>query len=242
MARQRLLYKTYPVSTRVDPRGVFYGLVQGTTTEPETSLREIMAFKKITAFDPKQVVNLVEDIMQGGLELTALDGRPRAISSLMKTYLGFDGSFPTVDARVTDQKLVARIRLLKDLRIEPNMDNFTLVNTLETGPEIDTILSPGGTPWEIIKSRGILVTGRNLYFDATKGDTASITWGEGAEETTISITPTESDYSHMLFGWPVSMAEVDPNTLLTFTFRTRAGVEGGAFYTVIKTATLVAAT
>lgn len=131
MARQRLTYKTYPVSTRVDPRGVFYGLIQGATTEPESSLREIMAYKKITAFDPKQVVNLVEDIIQGGMELTALDGRPRAISSMIKTFLGFDGSFPTEDARVTTQTLVSRVRLLKDLRVAVNMDNFTLVNERE---------------------------------------------------------------------------------------------------------------
>lgn len=139
MARQRLNYKLYPVSTRVDPRGVFYGLVQGNTTEPETSLREIMAYKKITAFDPAQVVRLTEDIVQGALELTALDGRPRAISSLLKTFLGFDKAFPTADARVTDQKLVARVRLLKDMRLEPNMDDFTLVN--EAGPQtiIDTL-------------------------------------------------------------------------------------------------------
>lgn len=145
MARQRLNYKLYPVSTRVDPRGVYYGLVQGNTTEPETSLREIMAYKKINAFDPAQVVRLTEDIVQGALELTALDGRPRAISSLLKTFLGFDKAFPTADARVTDQKLVARVRLLKDMRLEPNMDDFTLVN--EAGPQtiIDTLQWFSGT-------------------------------------------------------------------------------------------------
>lgn len=131
MARQRLVYKTYPVSTRVDPRGVYYGIVQGATTEPETSLREILAYKKVTAFDPAQVVRLVEDVIQGGMELTALDGRPRAISSMIKTYLGFDSSFPTADARVTSQSLVARVRLLKDLRIPVNMDDYTLVNDAE---------------------------------------------------------------------------------------------------------------
>lgn len=131
MARQRLNYKLYPVSTRVDPRGVFYGVVQGATTEPETSLREILAYKKITAFDPAQVVRLVEDVIQGGMELTALDGRPRAISSMIKTYLGFDKSFPTEDARVTDQILLSKVRLLKDLRVNVDMDNFTLVNDAE---------------------------------------------------------------------------------------------------------------
>ena len=128
MARQKLTYKLYPVSTRVDPRGVYYGLIQGPTTEPETSLREILAYKKVTAFDPAQVLRLVDDVIQGGMELTALDGRPRAISSLLKTYLGFDESFPSADARVTTQKLLSKVRLLKDLRVAVNMDDFTLVN------------------------------------------------------------------------------------------------------------------
>lgn len=131
MARQRLYYKLYPVSTRVDPRGVFYGLIQGATTEPESSLREILAYKKINAFDPAQVVRLVEDVIQGGMELTALDGRPRAISSMLKTYLGFDSSFPTEDSRVTGQKLQSKVRLLKDLRVDVNMDDFTLINERE---------------------------------------------------------------------------------------------------------------
>lgn len=147
MARQRLYYKTYPVSTRVDPRGVYYGLIQGTTTEPETSLREIMAYKKITAFDPAQVVRLVEDIVQGGLELTSMDGRPRAISSMLKIYLGFDSSFPAADARVTSQKLLANVRLLKDLRVPVDMDNFTLINTLEpTGVVLDAVQIYQGLP------------------------------------------------------------------------------------------------
>lgn len=151
MARQRLTYKTYPVSTRVDPRGVFYALIQGATTEPESSLREIMAYKKITAFDPKQVVSLVEDIIQGGMELTALDGRPRAISSMIKTFLGFDGSFPTEDARVTSQTLVSRVRLLKDLRVPVNMDNFTLVNEREAQLPFDLT---SATDWRLTDLTG----------------------------------------------------------------------------------------
>lgn len=153
MARQRLYYKLYPVSTRVDPRGVFYGLIQGATTEPESSLREILAYKKITAFDPAQVVRLVEDVIQGGMELTALDGRPRAISSMLKTYLGFDSSFPTEDARVTDQKLQSKVRLLKDLRVDVNMDDFTLINEREMQlpfavySVVDTLISQPSGPY-----------------------------------------------------------------------------------------------
>ena len=123
------------------------------------------------------------------------------------------------------------------------MSDFSWTNVEDSGviPKVEMILSPGGKPWEAVKTKGILATGRNLFFNAAKGDTATITWGEGEAATTINVTPTESDYSHMLFAWPTELAEVAAGTKLTFSFRTCAGIEDGAVYQVTKVATLVAA-
>ena len=126
------------------------------------------------------------------------------------------------------------ITALQDLKSD--VSNFSWTNVDDTGiiPKVDTILSPGGRPWEIIKSSGILVTGKNLYFDAAHGDSATISYGDGDAAVTINITPTESDYSHMLFAWPAELESVAAGTKLTFSFRTCAGVEGGAVYGVTK--------
>ena len=144
--------------------------------------------------------------------------------------------------QLTDEnELRVRITTLSDLKA--NVSDFSWQNVEDSGviPKVEMILSPGGKPWEAVKTRGILVTGRNLFFDAAKGDTATISWGEGASAQSITVTPTESDYSHMLFAWPTALAEVEAGTKLTFSFRTCAGIEGGSVYQMTKVVTLVAA-
>ena len=144
--------------------------------------------------------------------------------------------------QLTDEnELRVRITTLSDLKA--NVSDFSWQNVEDSGviPKVEMILSPGGKPWEAVKTRGILVTGRNLYFDAAKGDTATISWGEGTSAQSITVTPTESDYSHMLFAWPTALADVEAGTKLTFSFRTCAGVEGGSVYQITKIVTLVAA-
>lgn len=140
-----------------------------------------------------------------------------------------------------DNELHVVITALNDLKAKAS--DYSWENIEDSGaiPKIEMILSPGGKPWEVQKTKGILVTGKNLSFDAAKGDTATITYGEGDAATTFSVTPTESDYSHMLFAWPSDLAEVAAGTKLTFSFRTCAGIEGGAVYPMTKTVTLVAA-
>lgn len=133
------------------------------------------------------------------------------------------------------------ITALQDLKSDWTKFSWTNVEDSGVIPKVEMILSPGGKPWEAVKTRGILVTGRNLFFDAAKGDTATISWGERASAQSITVAPTESDYSHMLFAWPTALAEVEAGTKLTFSFRTCAGIEGGAVYQVTKVVTLVAA-
>ena len=142
--------------------------------------------------------------------------------------------------QLTDEnELRVRITTLSDLKA--NVSDFSWQNVEDSGviPKVEMILSPGGKPWEAVKTRGILVTGRNLFFDAAKGDTATISWGEGASAQSITVTPTEADYSHMLFAWPTALADVEAGTKLTFSFRLCGGVEGGPIYPLTKNATLV---
>ena len=144
--------------------------------------------------------------------------------------------------QLTDEnELRVRITTLSDLKA--NVSDFSWQNVEDSGviPKVEMILSPGGKPWEAVKTRGILVTGRNLFFDAAKGDTATISWGEGASAQSINVTPTEAYYSHMLFAWPTALADVEAGTKLTFSFRTCAGIEGGSVYQITKIVTLVAA-
>ena len=169
------------------------------------------------------------------------DGKAVNLNNWLRVHAELTGQVGESRQLSSANELHVVITALQDLKSDWTKFSWTNVEDSGVIPKIDTILSPGGKPWEVVKTRGILVTGRNLYFDAAKGDTATISWGEGASAQTINVTPTENDYSHLLFAWPTALADVDAGTKLTFSFRTCAGIEGGAVYPMTKQATLVAA-
>lgn len=168
------------------------------------------------------------------------DGKAVNLNNWLKVHAELTGQIGENRQLSDANGLHVVITALQDLKSDLTKFNWTNVDDSGVVPKIDTILSPGGKPWETVKTKGILVTGRNLYFDAAMGDSVSISYGEGESAVTINVTPTESDYSHMLFAWPIGLAEVEEGTKLTFTFRTCAGVEGGAVYSLKKQTTLVA--
>ena len=104
-----------------------------------------------------------------------------------------------------------------------------------------TGLSYSGAPADgrLMKNKDIYVNGRNLFFIA--GDSCTMTWTEDGEEKSATITPTESDFNHMKFAWPAALDEVPADTEVTFTFRTRGGVEEGQFQPNTRTAKVVSA-
>ncbi len=169
------------------------------------------------------------------------DGKAVNLNNWLRVHAELTGQVGETRQLTSANELHVVITALQDLKSDWTKFSWTNVEDSGVIPKIDTILSPGGKPWEVVKTKGILVTGRNLYFDAAKGDKAEISWGEGDDATTINVMPTESDYSHMLFAWPTALAEVAAGTKLTFSFRTCAGSEGGAVYPMTKVATLVAA-
>ena len=168
-------------------------------------------------------------------------GKAVNLNNWLRVHAELTGTVGESRQLTDENELRVRITTLNDLKAK--VSDFSWTNVEDSGviPKVEMILSPGGKPWEAVKTKGILATGRNLFFNAAKGDTATITWGEGESAQTISITPTESDYSHMLFAWPTALADVEPGTKLTFSFRTCAGIEGGAVYPTTKVVTLVAA-
>ena len=126
----------------------------------------------------------------------------------------------------------------KDLKVGFNQFSWTNVDDVGESVKVSTLMSVGGKPGFIQKTKAIIVTGKNLSFDASLGDTVTVTWKEGDEEKSAALTPTESDYSHMKFDWPTALADVPVNTELTFSFRTRGGTEGAGEQLNTKSAKL----
>lgn len=164
MATQ-LYYNTLPISTRVDPRGRYYGKIESVPLSPEETVRGIMAFKKINAYSESTVLQLLNDLLQGAVELTALDGKTRTIGQMLRVYMSLEGSFDSPILTYDDkQALKVRVQLLKDMKYPVDGENFTLSPRDITIPAISNVHYSGQTDTLDAIKVGVetIVTGKNL--------------------------------------------------------------------------------
>lgn len=164
------------------------------------------------------------------------DGKAVNLNNWLRIHAELTGTVGENRQLTERNEMNVNITALHDLKCD--WRDFSWTNVDDTGaiPKIDTILSLGGKPSELIKSKSIRLTGKNLYFDAEMGDTVTISWIEDEEEKTAIAIPSESDYSHMLLPWPEELNDVEAGTKITFTLRTHAGIEDGALQTASKAA------
>ena len=84
--------------------------------------------------------------------------------------------------------------------------------------------------------------GSNMQFVEAFGDTATLTKREkSGADTVVRLTNKSSDVSRGVFGYPPEFSDVEAGTQLTFTQKSRGGVEGGQVFTVKKVVTVIAA-
>lgn len=122
-----LTYSTQPISTRVDPRGRYYARIEAPALTAEESLRDIMAYKKINAYSASTVLQLLNDLLQGAVELTAIDGRTRILGQMLRIYMALEGSYADAVLSPADKSnLKVRTQLLKDMKYPVNAADFTL--------------------------------------------------------------------------------------------------------------------
>ena len=123
----------------------------------------------------------------------------------------------------------------KDLQVGIDEFSWTRDDDTSARTKINDLMSVGGKPGFITKSNKIIGTGKNMEYLAALGDSVIASWKIGEEEHTLELTPSESDYSHMLFDWPEGLDDVPEGTEITFSFRTHAGIEGSAVQLNTKT-------
>ena len=166
------------------------------------------------------------------------DGKAVNLNNWLRIHAELTGTVGENRQLTERNEMNVNITALNDLKCD--WRDFSWTNVDDTGaiPKIDTILSLGGKPSELIKSKSIRLTGKNLYFDGEMGDMVTLTWIEGEEEKTAMAIPSESDYSHMLLPWPEELSDVEAGTKITFTLRTHVGIEDGALQTASKTAVI----
>lgn len=160
-----LNYTAYPIATRVDPRGRYYAKVESTALTAEETIRGIMAYKKITAYSEGTVLQLLNDLLQGAVELTALDGKTRTIGQMLRVYMSLEGSFSNPILSTADKNnLKVRTQLLKDMKYPVNPSNFTLTPKDKGLATITAVHYSGqdGNEDAVKQGKAIIINGRNF--------------------------------------------------------------------------------
>lgn len=214
-------YKVYQSPQTLGDGRTFYGLVLNKGVDSLSSLREIMAYKKITAYEPAQLRALFDAVIQGAMELTALDGNPRSVGNLIRTHLAFDSSFPNLDTDPRTIGMNVRLRTLKDLKIPVDTTNFSFIPPSDvTWPRIDRVFSQGastaGDKDVIVKGQAFLAQGFNLGGLQSDGATWDLVLPDGSK---VSLDFT-SNYFRAQLSWSAELDSVLPGTQLALSHTT----------------------
>ena len=123
------------------------------------------------------------------------------------------------DRQLTDANgLALSITPLQDLQVKASDYEWVCVDDTANEPTIEYGSSPNGKRGEMIKTKSIVFTGRNLKYDSAT-DSVKIAWTEDGEAKTATLVPTEVSDTYLRFDWPTSLAEVEAGVEIAWSFR-----------------------
>lgn len=139
MAKPVVKYKTYKQSSQVG--GKIYGVPYlGDPQIASVTMQEVIDYCKLHNYSAAQLESLMSQVISGVADLVARDGRPRNLSDLLKFEPKLKGTFDSLVSGVTNQKLVIRPRLLKEMRVNLPSDTFAWRNENDdTSPRLTSV-------------------------------------------------------------------------------------------------------
>lgn len=131
MQKPTVKFKTYKQSARVG--GKIYGVAD--LSDPQiasVTMQEVIDYAKLHNYSASTLEALLSQVISGVADLVARDGRPRNLSDLLKFEPVIKGTFSNMEQSVTNQKVVIRPRLLKEIRVNIAADTFAWQNQNDT--------------------------------------------------------------------------------------------------------------
>lgn len=134
-------FKTYKQAARVG--GKIYGVAD--LSDPQiasVTMQEVIDYAKLHNYSASTLEALLSQVISGVADLVARDGRPRNLSDLLKFEPVIKGTFSNMEQSVTNQKVVIRPRLLKEIRVNIAADTFAWQNQNDTLSPIIRSVAP----------------------------------------------------------------------------------------------------
>lgn len=127
MVKPIIKFKTYKQSARVG--GKIYGVPNlADPVVANVTMAEVIDYAKLHNYSADTLEALLSQVIAGVADLVARDGRPRNLSDLLKFEPVIKGTFDNMEQTVTDQKILVRPRLLKEIRVKLNASDYSWQN------------------------------------------------------------------------------------------------------------------
>lgn len=147
---------------------------------------------------------------------------------------------PETGKPTSETRLCVTVRALDKMKL--SLSDFNLIGMDPDVPQPKiTCISAWAKKYTkdvIVRNKDIMITGRNLDFDAAMGDTVTLAFKTEEEPTTLTLTPTDCTSGTLRFAFPSALGESPAGTEIEMTLRTRSGVENGAFNVTSRRAVL----
>ena len=200
--------------------------------------REVVTEKRLS-MSAEELLHALEMVGEVGPQKVAEDGRPRAVTKLLKWNRFAQGKLESPTSPWNDScKAVIRAQLLTDA--EKTIDaSFQNVNT-GIGVKLDNVTWLGAKSVQNVIKVGadFAAYGRHMEFIAD-GEMPDTAWLELDGEK-YDLANKASDVSSATFGFPAALADIEPGTQVTFWMKSRGGIADGEVYTSKKQVTVIA--
>lgn len=131
MAKPVIRFKTYRQAAAVG--GKIYGVPNlGDPVVASVTMQEVIDYAKLHNYSAATLEALLSQVVSGVAELVARDGKPRNLSDLLKFEPVIKGTFNNMEQTVTNQKVLVRPRMLKEIKVALDPSNYAWQNQNDT--------------------------------------------------------------------------------------------------------------
>lgn len=155
MAKPVIKFKTYRQSAAVG--GKIYGVPYlGDPVVAEVTMQEVIDYAKLHNFSADTLSALLSQVISGVADLVARDGRPRMLSDLLKFEPVIKGTFDNLEQGITDQLILVRPRMLKELKLALDPGQYSWQNQNDsTAPKLYSV-APDSTVYDVVSLASFL--------------------------------------------------------------------------------------
>lgn len=219
MQKPTVKFKTYKQSLRVG--GKIYGVAD--LSDPQiasVTMQEVIDYAKLHNYSASTLEALLSQVISGVADLVARDGRPRNLSDLLKFEPVIKGTFSNMEQSVSNQKVVIRPRLLKEIRVNIPADTFSWQNQNDTlSPVIRSVapISPDYSAVDLVSFQASIDSGEGFGWTLAGTRLAPNGWDASCSFEVVLFRPDggfpglgEDDYLHFERAMVAEVGVPDP--------------------------------